>query len=104
MKHNRSLESQDFILHRDLRKEFPVIDRGEGIYLYDNRVFDIIDKLNPTARGELEITDVNNAYINEGTLTYGILDGWWADCGEERTSLFEASRLVAETGANKKTD
>jgi glucose-1-phosphate thymidylyltransferase len=73
-----------------------------GIYLYDNRVFDIIDRLEPSKRGELEITDVNNVYIQEGTLTYDILDGWWADCGEERTSLFQASCLVAKTGANKK--
>ncbi len=72
-----------------------------GIYLYDNRVFDIIDRLKPSNRGELEITDVNNAYIAEGTLTYEILDGWWADCGEDRTSLFAASCLVAKTGANK---
>jgi len=68
-----------------------------GVYLYDNRVFDIIDRLEPSARGELEITDVNNAYIREGTLTYDVLDGWWADCGESRTSLFEASCLVAQT-------
>ena len=73
-----------------------------GIYLYDNRVFDIIDQLKPSDRGELEISDVNNAYIKEGTLTYDILDGWWADCGEERTSLYHASGLVAKTGANKK--
>ncbi|HOE12081.1 MAG TPA: sugar phosphate nucleotidyltransferase [bacterium] len=72
-----------------------------GIYLYDNRVFDMIERLKPSSRGELEITDVNNAYIEEGTLTYEILDGWWADCGEDRTSLFEASCLVAKTGANK---
>lgn len=73
-----------------------------GIYLYDSRVFDIIDRLEPSDRGEMEVTDVNNAYIEEGTLTYDILDGWWADCGEERTSLYQASCLVAQTGANKK--
>ncbi len=71
-----------------------------GIYMYDRQVFDIIDRLEPSDRGELEITDVNNAYIEQGTLTYDILDGWWADCGETRASLHESGSLVAETGAN----
>lgn len=52
-----------------------------GIYMYDARVFDIIDRLRPSGRGELEITDVNNTYIDEGTLTFDILDGWWTDAG-----------------------
>jgi glucose-1-phosphate thymidylyltransferase len=72
-----------------------------GIYMYDGRVFDIIDTLKPSNRGELEITDVNNWYLNEGTLTYDILDGWWADCGETRHSLHESGTLIAQTGANK---
>ncbi len=71
-----------------------------GIYMYDNQVFDIIDRLEPSKRGELEITDVNNAYLKEGTLTFDILEGWWADCGETRASLHEAGNLIAETGAN----
>lgn len=52
-----------------------------GIYMYDNRVFDIIDTLKPSDRGELEITDVNNWYINDNSLTYDILKGWWTDAG-----------------------
>lgn len=52
-----------------------------GIYMYDNTVFDIIKTLRPSQRGELEITDVNNAYIRQGTLTYDILNGWWTDAG-----------------------
>lgn len=52
-----------------------------GIYMYDNRVFDIIDTLKPSDRGELEITDVNNWYINNNSLTYDILKGWWTDAG-----------------------
>jgi len=52
-----------------------------GIYMYDNRVFDVIKKLAPSSRGELEITDVNNWYIHDGSLTYNILDGWWSDAG-----------------------
>jgi glucose-1-phosphate thymidylyltransferase len=71
-----------------------------GIYMYDNRVFDIIKALKPSGRGELEITDVNNAYIEKGQLTWEILDGWWTDAGTFE-SLLRASQLVAETGANK---
>ncbi len=71
-----------------------------GIYLYDHRVFDMIDQLEPSKRGELEITDVNNAYLREKTLSYNILEGWWADCGETRQSLHEAGCLIAKTGAN----
>jgi glucose-1-phosphate thymidylyltransferase len=71
-----------------------------GIYLYDNTVFDIIKTLKPSGRGELEITDVNNAYIERGQLSWEILDGWWTDAGTFE-SLLRASQLVAETGANK---
>lgn len=52
-----------------------------GIYMYDNRVFDIIKELIPSSRGELEITDVNNWYIRDGSLRYNILKGWWTDAG-----------------------
>lgn len=72
-----------------------------GIYMYDSRVFDIIETLKPSSRGELEITDVNNAYIREGTMTYDILDGWWGDCGATYDELFRVSSLVVRTGANK---
>ena len=71
-----------------------------GIYMYDNRVFDIIKTLKPSGRGELEITDVNNAYIEKGQLAWEILDGWWTDAGTFE-SLLRASQLVGETGANK---
>jgi len=71
-----------------------------GIYMYDHSVFDIIKPLKPSQRGELEITDVNNAYIEQGTMTYDILDGWWSDAGTF-DSLLYASKLVAESGANK---
>ncbi|RMG07473.1 MAG: spore coat protein [Acidobacteria bacterium] len=70
-----------------------------GIYFYDNRVFDIIRTLRPSARGELEITDVNNAYIEAGEMTWTELEGWWTDAGTF-DSLLRASNLVAETGAN----
>ncbi len=71
-----------------------------GIYIYDNTVFDIIKTLKPSDRGELEVTDVNNAYINRGEMTWEILDGWWTDAGTFG-SLLRASQLVAQTGANK---
>lgn len=71
-----------------------------GIYLYDATVFEKIRRLKPSGRGELEITDVNNFYIDEGKLTFEILDGWWTDAGQFE-SLLRANTLVAETGANK---
>ena len=71
-----------------------------GIYFYDAHVFDIIQTLKPSGRGELEITDVNNAYIAAGTLTWDLLEGWWTDAGTIE-SLHQANLLVAKTGANK---
>jgi glucose-1-phosphate thymidylyltransferase len=65
-----------------------------GIYMYDARVFDYCRDLKPSARGELEITDVNNAYIAAGDLHYDVLNGWWTDAGQFE-SLFRASQLVA---------
>jgi glucose-1-phosphate thymidylyltransferase len=78
------------------KSEYAVI----GIYMYDGRVFDIIRTLKPSGRGELEITDVNNAYIERGEMTWDELQGWWSDAGTFE-SLLRASNLVAETGANK---
>ena len=74
-----------------------------GVYMYDSTVFEEIGKLKPSARGELEITDVNNHYIREGTMTYDFLEGWWTDAGTFE-SLRRATNLVAETGANKTDD
>ncbi|MFT5284987.1 MAG: glucose-1-phosphate thymidylyltransferase [Planctomycetota bacterium] len=71
-----------------------------GVYMYDNRVFDVIKTLEPSNRGELEITDVNNWYIKDGSMTYEVLDGWWTDAGTF-DSLLHASQLVADGGANK---
>jgi glucose-1-phosphate thymidylyltransferase len=70
-----------------------------GIYMYDARVFEIIRTLKPSGRGELEITDVNNAYIEQGEMTWDELEGWWSDAGTFESLLY-ASNLVAETGAN----
>jgi glucose-1-phosphate thymidylyltransferase len=71
-----------------------------GIYMYDNQVFDIIKTLKPSGRGELEITDVNNAYIAAGTMTCEVLQGWWTDAGTFE-SLYRATNLIAQSGANK---
>ena len=66
-----------------------------GIYLYDARVFEIVKTLRPSGRGELEITDVNNAYIRRGQMTYDILEGWWTDAGLPET-LYRAAAMVRE--------
>ncbi|QDU67423.1 sugar phosphate nucleotidyltransferase [Engelhardtia mirabilis] len=71
-----------------------------GIYMYDARVFDVIKTLEPSGRGELEITDVNNWYIKDGSMTYEVLDGWWTDAGTF-DSMLRAAQLVAEGGANR---
>ena len=72
-----------------------------GLYLYEASVFDMVKTLRPSGRGELELTDVNNRFIEQGRATFDRTDGYWADCGESIESLFQASRLVAERGANK---
>ncbi len=72
-----------------------------GIYMYDSQVFDIIKTLKPSGRGELEITDVNNAYIKKDQMTCAILNGWWSDCGTFE-SLLNASNLVARGRRTKR--
>jgi len=69
-----------------------------GIYMYDGTVFDKIRTLVPSRRGELEITDVNNAYIHEGHMTFSFLEGWWTDAGTF-DSLLRANNLVAQSRA-----
>lgn len=81
---------------KEPKSSFAVI----GIYLYDAAVFDIIKTLRPSGRGELEITDVNNRYIEEGWMTWDVLEGWWTDAGTFE-SLLRANLLVSQTGANK---
>lgn len=74
-----------------------------GIYMYDSDVFHIVNKLNPSARGELEITDLNNEYLRRGTLTYDILQGWWSDAGTHE-SLYRANTLAKEIRFGKEFD
>ena len=71
-----------------------------GLYIYDTRVFDIIKHLKPSGRGELEITDVNNAYISMGEMEYSVMDGYWTDAGTME-SLFRASELVRKSKMEK---
>ena len=84
---------------KEPKSEYAVI----GIYMYDGDVFEVIKTLKPSGRGELEITDVNNVYIERGEMTWDELDGWWTDAGTFE-SLLRASNLVAETGANNLED
>jgi glucose-1-phosphate thymidylyltransferase len=69
-----------------------------GIYMFDGTVFEKVRNLVPSGRGELEITDVNNAYIREGTMTFSFLEGWWTDAGTFE-SLLRAANLVAKTNS-----
>lgn len=66
-----------------------------GVYFYDNRVFEFVSSLKPSARGELEVTDLNNIYLKEGTLECDLLD-WWIDAGTSHDELLRANNLVAE--------
>ncbi len=70
-----------------------------GIYFYDPQVFEFIRTLKPSDRGELEITDVNNWYIERNVMTWDVLEGWWTDAGT-LDSLIRASNLVRQSGAN----
>jgi len=86
------------IIHVDEKPKNPKTNLAvAGIYFYDSHVFEIIKSLKPSSRGELEVTDINNNYIERGQMRYEILKGWWGDCGESFESLFEASRLVSSS-------
>jgi glucose-1-phosphate thymidylyltransferase len=72
-----------------------------GIYLYDEQVFDVIPQLERSARGELEITDVNNWYVEQGTMEYDVLDGFWGDAGESIDAYYAVNDFVRKHGVNK---
>jgi glucose-1-phosphate thymidylyltransferase len=72
-----------------------------GVYFYDPSVFEVISKLEPSARGELEITDVNNHYVSQGTMRYDVLEGFWGDAGESIDAYYEVNDFVRRHGANK---
>ena len=85
-------------------EEKPKIPRSKyaviGIYFYDHQAFEFIKTLKPSDRGELEITDVNNWYIDRNLMTWDVLEGWWTDAGT-LDSLIRASNLVCQSGANR---
>ena len=72
-----------------------------GIYFYDESVWDVIPTLEPSGRGELEITDVNNWYIEQGSMEYDVLDGFWGDAGESIDAYYAVNDFVRQHGANK---
>ena len=72
-----------------------------GVYFYDSAVFEIIPTLQPSGRGELEITDVNNAYIERGTMQHDIIDGFWGDAGESIEAYYTVNDFVRAHGANR---
>jgi glucose-1-phosphate thymidylyltransferase len=72
-----------------------------GIYFYDADVFEIIARLEPSGRGELEITDVNNSYVREGTMEYDVLEGFWGDAGESIDAYYSVNDFVRMHGANR---
>jgi glucose-1-phosphate thymidylyltransferase len=72
-----------------------------GVYLYDSSVFEIIGTLEPSGRGELEITDVNNWYVEQGSMAYDVVEGFWGDAGESIDAYYEVNDFVRKSGANK---
>jgi glucose-1-phosphate thymidylyltransferase len=72
-----------------------------GIYFYESAVFEIIPELEPSGRGELEITDVNNWFIDRGTMEYDVLEGFWGDAGESIEAYYAVNDFVRTNGANK---
>lgn len=95
--------SGDRVIHIEEKPKNPKSNYAvTGIYMFDESVFNKIDQLVPSGRGELEITDVNNAYIEEGSMSFSYLDGWWTDAGTF-DSLLRASNLVAQTQVDAET-
>ena len=72
-----------------------------GVYFYDADVFEVIPTLSPSGRGELEITDVNNHYVGEGTMEYDVVEGFWGDAGESIDVYYAVNDFVRAHGANK---
>jgi len=72
-----------------------------GIYFYEAGVFDVLPTLQPSGRGELEITDVNNYYVTQGAMEYEVLEGFWGDAGESIDAYYTVNDHVRRHGANK---
>lgn len=90
------VDTEGHVLSIEEKPEHPKSDLAQtGIYMYDNHVFTRIKNLNPSDRGELEVTDLNNFYVRDGTLGCKIID-WWIDAGTSHDELLRANNLVAE--------
>ena len=88
------------VLSIEEKPENPKSDIAQtGIYMYDNRVFDFISQLSPSAREELEVTDLNNFYVREGSMDCEIID-WWIDAGTSHDELLRAGQMVADKVAS----
>ena len=72
-----------------------------GVYFYDEQVWDVLPTLEPSGRGELEITDVNNWYVGKAAMEYDVLEGFWGDAGESIDAYYEVNDFVRANGANK---
>jgi glucose-1-phosphate thymidylyltransferase len=79
----------------------PSNDAVVGLYCYPPDVYDLIGRLEPSSRGELEITDVNRVYAEQGRLSVRRVEGWWHDGGKHWGDLADVGRLIEQTGANK---
>lgn len=89
------LQGERILRIEEKPKDPPSAYAVTGVYMYDASVFEVIRTLRPSQRGELEITDVNNVYINQGRMAYDVLEGWWTDAGHPE-SLFRAATLVRQ--------
>jgi glucose-1-phosphate thymidylyltransferase len=91
------LDKQGKVVSIEEKPDKPKSDLAQtGIYMYDKQVYELIKKLKPSARNEFEVTDLNNAYLKEGTMTCEIMEGWWIDAGTSFDELLRANNLVAE--------
>ena len=72
-----------------------------GVYFYDSTVWDVVPSLEPSGRGELEITDVNNWFVEKGEMEYDVVEGFWGDAGESIDAYYEVNDFVRQNGANR---
>ncbi|MGP8058643.1 MAG: sugar phosphate nucleotidyltransferase [Acidimicrobiales bacterium] len=95
------LDGNGKVVHIVEKPELPPSNYGvTGIYCYDATVFDVIKTLEPSGRGELEITDVNNHYVAQGAMAYDVLEGFWGDAGESIDAYYAVNDFVRAHGAN----
>jgi glucose-1-phosphate thymidylyltransferase len=96
------LSSEGRVLRIEEKPEVPASNFGvTGIYCYDADVFDVIPTLAPSGRGELEITDVNNHYVDHAEMAYDVLEGFWGDAGESIEAYYTVNDFVRANGANR---